>query len=721
MPNRNINISEENAQLYPVDDIFEDLPQVDPRCMKIPEDEVTAANPESVAEEASMVALPAGVERVMESIGKHFDLEWPQRENKPASEFMMGFFSKSFPDLFPDGRGGITKPRIGKNPSERDYFKHLMRVSRTFVEHHCFTFVATNMLRRHEALTRGNVFAKHCTANLTMAEMKQAVETNDFRVIQKLLYFAAPITGTRQYFRFKTDQAVSFVKYLRIRSNDKEMFNFFQTFSAADLHWDDLHRLLPNSHEYLRKRIVDTLESVPEEERSECITQTEDAKLRIGNIKRHADIVDAYFKHRIDVLLDKVLPAIGAREHICRYEVQARGTIHAHILLHVEGGPSHQDLLDAFHMVDPPERHEEVKATRDEVARFASHTLGITGMHPNPTPQEWPGPYGQDVQRPATNCLRERFLNLETPAECKEQYEKLCNRCMLHHCREAYCLSKQRRDKTTREMICRFHFPIDLHGFKFIFDHAGSKIIGVDKVQTETNAGAEFLRNELKFLRNHPTVVHHVPELLLLWGANIEGRPVQSYKQVLRYLLKYMFKDEPNSSPFQAITKAVIEATADEEPVRRLFQRLLMKTVGEHDLSKQECHHILNGFDFVQFSMDFVSVNLSGTARVRTPEVEGDDQKATGDNWASIYWSRDSDPNYLKAVEMFSQALIDWDPERVSLYWFVSSYSKSWKRLDTKKVPTSLPTSTSHRRNPQTRKVDTPCSFAPHSSLTCLA
>ena len=143
--------------------------------------------------------------------------------------------------------------------------------------------------------------------------------------------------------------------------------------------------------------------------------------------------------------------------------------------------------------------------------------------------------------------------------------------------------------------FCRFNFPIDPHGFKFIFDHAGSEIIGVDKVQTETNAGAEFHRNELKFLRNHPTVVHHVPELLLLWGANIEGRPVQSYKQVLRYLLKYMFKDEPNSSPFQAITKAVIEATADEEPVRRLFQRLLMKTVGEHDLSKQECHHILAG------------------------------------------------------------------------------------------------------------------------------
>ena len=79
-------------------------------------------------------------------------------------------------------------------------------------------------------------------------------------------------------------------------------------------------------------------------------------------------------------------------------------------------------------------------------------------------------------------------------------------------------------------------------------------------------------------------VVHHVLELLLIWGANIEGRPVQSYKQVLRYLLKYMFKDEPNSSPFQATAKAVIEASVEEEPVRRSFQKILMKTVGEQGL-----------------------------------------------------------------------------------------------------------------------------------------
>jgi len=241
----------ENAMLYPIDEIFEDLPSIDPEAMRIPNDEVTAANPESVTEEASMMELPAGAETVMENIAKHVDLEWPQRDHQPASEFTMGFFSKAFPDLLPNGRGDITKPRVGKNPSNREYFKHLMRVSRAFVEHHCFTFVATNMLRRHEALTRGNVFARHCTANLTMEEMKNAVETNDYRVINKLLYFAAPIPGTRQSFRFSADRAISFVKNLRIKSDDQEMFNFFQTFSAADLHWNDLHRLhgrLPPPH-----------------------------------------------------------------------------------------------------------------------------------------------------------------------------------------------------------------------------------------------------------------------------------------------------------------------------------------------------------------------------------------------------------------------------------------------------------------------------------------
>jgi hypothetical protein len=97
------------------------------------------------------------------------------------------------------------------------------------------------------------------------------------------------------------------------------MFNFFQTFSAADLHWDDLHRLFPNSDHYLGKKLVDSLLEVPEEEQEGCLEKAKDARLRVVNLKKHADIIDWYFYHRIQALLKHVLPVIGAEDWIIRY------------------------------------------------------------------------------------------------------------------------------------------------------------------------------------------------------------------------------------------------------------------------------------------------------------------------------------------------------------------------------------------------------------------
>jgi hypothetical protein len=69
--------------------------------------------------------------------------------------------------------------------------------------------------------------------------------------------------------------------------------------------------------------------------------------------------------------------------------------------------------------------------------------------------------------------------------------------------------------------------------------------------------------------------------LLTIWSANIEGRPVESYQQVVRYLLKYMMKNEPNSQPFESICKAAIDNAAENGTVRKSFQQILMKTVGQ--------------------------------------------------------------------------------------------------------------------------------------------
>jgi hypothetical protein len=169
---------------------------------------------------------------------------------------------------------------------------------------------------------------------------------------------------------------------------------------------------------------------------------------------------------------------------------------------------------------------------------------------------------------------------------------------------------------------------------------------------------------------------HHFVEALVYLKANNEDyhHIVISQQNAKRYpaddiVLRYLLKDE--------------------DPVRRAFQKILMKTVGEHYLSKQKCHHILNGLDFVQFSCDFVSVNIKGTQRVRTPQTEEDENRPAAEaNLAFVYWGRETDPD----KEFYAQGMIRWNLAQVTLYQFVSKYNtKTWQPTGQVRVPHITP------------------------------
>ena len=100
-----------------------------------------------------------------------------------------------------------------------------MRLDRAhgFVNHYSFTFVSTNMLRRHVALNTTDMFAKRCAQDLSAAKLKRALLEGDERVLSKLRYFAASILTARQNLRYKTHQAVSFTRWLRLSSDEKAM------------------------------------------------------------------------------------------------------------------------------------------------------------------------------------------------------------------------------------------------------------------------------------------------------------------------------------------------------------------------------------------------------------------------------------------------------------------------------------------------------------------
>ncbi|KAL8582382.1 hypothetical protein ACOMHN_035431 [Nucella lapillus] len=127
------------------------------------------------------------------------------------------------------------------------------------------------------------------------------------------------------------------------------MFTLFQTFSAADLHWDDFHKTFPESEKYLGKRLVSQsdFDDLSESDKARAITKQEDYRLRMKALNDNPDKVDSYFSERLQVLLKHVMPILGALYWIIRFEVQARGTIHAHLLIGVKGGPSKHDLEKA--------------------------------------------------------------------------------------------------------------------------------------------------------------------------------------------------------------------------------------------------------------------------------------------------------------------------------------------------------------------------------------
>ena len=67
------------------------------------------------------------------------------------------------------------------------------------------------------------MFVKRCAQDLSVAELKRALLEGYEKVLNKLFYFAAPIPATRQNLRYKTHQAVSFIRWLKSSSYDKLM------------------------------------------------------------------------------------------------------------------------------------------------------------------------------------------------------------------------------------------------------------------------------------------------------------------------------------------------------------------------------------------------------------------------------------------------------------------------------------------------------------------
>ena len=108
---RHIQISTQNALMYPEDGSVSSVPQIDPSARNIPQEEASAVNEESAREPSSTVDLPTPKEilltllrAALQAENQQANVEWPTRNQRPIFEFTTGYFSKAFPDFFPNGK-----------------------------------------------------------------------------------------------------------------------------------------------------------------------------------------------------------------------------------------------------------------------------------------------------------------------------------------------------------------------------------------------------------------------------------------------------------------------------------------------------------------------------------------------------------------------------------------------------------------------------------------
>ncbi|KAL8376601.1 hypothetical protein RB595_007618 [Gaeumannomyces hyphopodioides] len=174
----------------------------------------------------------------------------------------------------------------------------------------------------------------------------------------------------------------------------------FLTFSAADLHWHSVAKVMPRYHEWL---------------------QADDAgKQRIArnNLRDHAQVAAYHFHRRFKHFFNEyLLKKFKFEAHWFRYEWQGRGSPHIHGLFWVPTAPD-VSLMN----------------TSEGQAHFASWGLHITAVNIEPGRAPVPGednPFKYDIGVGA-NDLQPSFQTLS----------RITNRVQRHQCTQAKYVSK---------------------------------------------------------------------------------------------------------------------------------------------------------------------------------------------------------------------------------------------------------------------------------------
>jgi ATP-dependent DNA helicase PIF1 len=355
--------------------------------------------------------------------------------------------------------------------------------------------------------------------------MVNSENNQDLEVLaQRIARRGAVLPGTRPYW-----SAASRKLKAQIRDPNCKSPHLFFTVSAADIHWPDLHQHMP------------VHPGPPPENENE----QEAYRRRAASLNDNPAIAAYYFQKRWQIFYEVVVkPQLNVVDYWWRFEWQHRGSSHIHGFLWLRDAPSVEDLK----LNDDQSVHQFVT--------FWDHLVSTW----NPKPTHPPAP-----AHPSSRAF-------STLSDTQQELVELINRVQRHAKCSSYCL---RRDKTTREEVCRFRFPQDLRDLTELIQKEGESIL-------------EFLPK-----RNDPLLNSYNPTWILGWRANMDFRPVLSPHAAISYISKYVSKSETQSKTYQDILRTVVGNSNDNARASIVYQKMLSSLVGERDISGEYFIHFL--------------------------------------------------------------------------------------------------------------------------------